>query len=430
MRNWAGNVSFSASRVVAPGSVEELQALVRRVASEGGALHPVGAGHSFSAVADGPGEQVSLRNLPSAVEIDRERGVASVGGSMTLAQLCPALDGAARALPALPSLLGVTLAGAVATATHGSGEAAQTLAGSVVAVEWVDATGELRREELTGPDAPPWAVGLPVSLGSLGIVTRLWLETVPSYEVAQVVYERVALDELVASLPDVLAGAHSVSVFTRWREDEGSRIWCKRRLAASGQVEADPSCRPWWARTAADGPRHPVPGMPPERCTPQLGVPGPWHERLPHFLPTATPSLGNELQSEYFVGRDHATPVGEALCGLGRDRSSAFVRALAVSELRSVAGDRCWLSPAFERDSVAFHFTWLDDPDTVARAVEAVEELLAPFEPRPHWGKLFATTPASLRARLPRLGDAADLRRHLDPAGVFSNNLTREVLGG
>lgn len=430
VRNWAGNLTFSARRVVEPGSVEELQALVRRAADEGRALHAVGAAHSFSAVADGPGDQVSLRNLPSDVEIDRERGVASATGSTTLAELCPALDAAGQALPALPSLLGVTLAGAVATATHGSGDGLQTLAGSVVAMEWVDATGELRRAEVAGPDAPPWAEGLPVSLGSFGIVTRLWLRTVPAYALAQVVYERVALDELLASLPEVLAGAYSVSAFTRWREEEGSRIWCKRRVATGGQVGPEPGRPPWWARTPADGPRHPVPGMPPDRCTPQRGLPGPWHERLPHFLSTATPSMGNELQSEYFVGRDHATAAGEALRTLATDRSSAFVRALAVSELRSVAGDRRWLSPAFERDSIAFHFTWLDEPDTVAPAIEAVEELLAPFDPRPHWGKLFGVRPASLRARLPRLGEAAELRRCLDPAGLFSNDFTRDVLRG
>jgi xylitol oxidase len=297
-------------------------------------------------------------------------------------------------------------------------------------MEWVDARGELRREDVTGPNAPPWAGGLPVSLGSFGIVTRLWLRTVPAYAVAQVVYEQVALDKLVASLPDVLAGADSVSVFTRWREDEGSRIWCKRRLASDGQVGPDSAGPPWWAHTAADGPRHPVPGIAPDRCTPQGGLAGRWHERLPHFRPTATPSMGSELQSEYFVGREDATAAGALLCGLARDRSSAFFRALAVSEVRSVAGDRCWLSPAFERDSVAFHFTWLDEPDTVARAIEAIEELLAPFDPRPHWGKLFGASPTSLWSRLPRLGEAAELGRRLDPAGLFSNDFSRALLRG
>lgn len=430
VRNWAGNLTFSAGRVVSPGSVEELQELVRRAAGEGRALHAVGAAHSFSAVADGPGDQVSLRHLPSSLEIDLERGVAAVTGSTTLAELCPALDAAGRALPALPSLLGVTLAGAVATGTHGSGDGIRTLAGSVVAVEWVDATGELRREDVTGPDAPSWAAGLPVSLGSLGIVTRLWLRTVPTFSVAQIVYEQVPLDELVASISEVLAGAHSVSIFTRWRASEGSRIWCKRRVTGGGRVEPDPGERPFWAQTVADGPRHPVPGMPPDRCTPQLGRPGPWYERLPHFLPTATPSMGDELQSEYFVGREHATAAAEALRSLGDDPASELRRVLAVSEVRSVAGDPCWLSPAFDRDSVAFHFTWLDEPDAVDRAIEAVEEVLAPFAPRPHWGKLFAARPASLRSRLPRLGAAGELRRQLDPAGVFSNDLVREVLGG
>ena len=166
--------------------------------------------------------------------------------------------------------------------------------------------------------------------------------------------------------------------------------------------------------------------MPADACTEQLGVPGPWHERLPHFRMDHTPSSGAELQSEYLIPRHHAVAALRAVDAV-RDR---FAPLLQVSELRTVAADGLWLSTAYGRPSVAIHFTWQPDWEAVRRVLPTVEAALAPFEPRPHWGKLFTMSPEAVRStyeRLPRFVELAD--RH-DPERRFRNAFLDRWLGG
>ena len=165
-------------------------------------------------------------------------------------------------------------------------------------------------------------------------------------------------------------------------------------------------------------------GFPAEACTPQLGRPGPWHERLPHFRLDHTPSAGDELQSEYLVGRADAVAALLALEGM-RARLSPLV---LVSEIRTVAADELWLSPAYRRDSVAIHFTWRPDVRRVMDLLPDVEAVLEPFEPRPHWGKLFATDAQVLRSRYERRRDFVALARRLDPGGKFRNAFVDEYV--
>jgi alditol oxidase len=241
-----------------------------------------------------------------------------------------------------------------------------------------------------------------VGLGALGAVTRVTLDVEPAYEVRQRVFEGMSWDELLGDLDGVMRSGDSVSVFTRWG-DAPDQVWVKSRGEPRLTIGAP-----------ATEERHPLLGTDPVHCTAQLGRPGPWWDRLPHFRMGFTPSSGEEIQSEYFVPRRHAVAAIRALRELG----PAVRRALQVGELRTVAADRLWMSPQYAQDTLALHFTWVRDAAAVERALHDVEAALAPLEARPHWGKVFLAGPA---ARYPRRADFLALTERLDPRGAFRN---------
>lgn len=399
LTNWAGNTAFRAQNVHHPTSLDELQRLV----SAGSRVRALGSGHSFNDVADSTGDLVVLDRMPDAVEIDSAAATARVPARMTYARLAPILHRAGFALANLASLPHISVAGSVATGTHGSGDAVQGLASAVSSLDLVTADGSVLTLSRGDADFP----GAVVALGALGVVTTLTLDLVPAFEVRQYVREGLTLDAL-AHFDEIMSAGYSVSLFTDWRE---TRVWLKR---------TDELTTPdWYGTTPAEQPRHPLPAMPADNCTVQLGIPGPWYERLPHFRHDAEPSgAGDELQSEFILPRDHAVKALRELYAIG-DRIRP---ALQISEVRSIAADDLWLSPFRGRDSVGVHFTWVRDVATVQPVLELVEETLAPFEPRPHWGKLFTRWPACpdrFRALVHRL----------DPGGKFANDYTRILLG-
>ncbi|MFI8931213.1 FAD-binding protein [Streptomyces sp. NPDC053474] len=407
--NWAGNITFSAGEPHRPGSLDELRALV----ADSRQVRVLGSGHSFNRVADTDpgGTLLSLAALPPAVDVDTAARTVRVAGGVRYAELARHVHAHGLALPNMASLPHISVAGSVATGTHGSGDANQPLSAAVRAVELVTADGTplvLRR----GDDGFDGAV---VALGALGVVTALTLDLVPDFAVSQHVFTELPLAGV--DFAAVSAAAYSVSLFTDWHGPRFTQVWLKQR--ADRPVDFP------WAKPA-DTPRHPVPGMPATHCTPQLGEPGPWHERLPHFRAEFTPSNGAELQSEYLLPREHAL---DALRSLDAVRA-AIAPALQVCEVRTVAADRQWLSPAYGRDTVAFHFTWVPDPAAVLPVVSLVEERLAPFAPRPHWGKVFTLAPAEIRSRYPCWAAFVALADTLDPRGKFRNAFVREVLTG
>jgi len=407
LTNWAGNIVFRPAAAHRPTSVPEVQMIVagsRR-------LRVLGTGHSFNRIADTTGDLLSLRDLPATVEIDTAAAQVRVAGAVRYGELMGPLHQAGFALANTGSLPHISVAGACTTGTHGSGVGNGCLATSVAAVELVAADGEL----VTMRRGDAGFAGAVVALGALGVVTHLTLDLVPTFDVRQLVYEGLGHDALHAHLDEVLEAAYSVSVFTDHRVGGAAQVWCKQRV---GGEPAEPAPH-WLDATLADGARHPVPGVDPQHCTTQGGVVGPWHARLPHFRLEFTPSSGNELQSEYFVAREHARAALAAVAALGAELAPL----LLVSELRTVAADELWLSPACGRDSLTLHFTWAPEPDAVTAALARIEAALDPLGARPHWGKVFTTRPDVVRGHYPRLVDFRALAAEHDPPGKFGNEL-------
>ncbi|MEW9553042.1 FAD-binding protein [Nonomuraea sp. NPDC050783] len=398
LTNWAGNTAFRASNVHHPSSIDELRRLVAGSAQ----VRALGSGHSFNDVADTTGDLVILDRMPDAVEIDTAAAQVRVPARTTYARLAALLDERGLALANLASLPHISVAGSVATGTHGSGDTIQGLAAAVASLDLVTADGSLLTLSRGDADFP----GAVVALGALGVVTSLTLDLVPAFEVRQYVREGLPIEAL-AHFDDIMAAGYSVSLFTDWRE---TRVWLKRT-----EELTDPD---WYGTRPADRPRHPLPTMPADPCTRQLGVPGPWHERLPHFRADFEPSgAGDELQSELILPREHAVKALRELYTIGE----RIRPVLQISEVRTIAADELWLSPFRGRDSVGIHFTWVKDPEAVRPVLELVEETLAPFEPRPHWGKLFT--------RWPECPDRfRSLARRLDPGGTFANGFVRRLL--
>jgi xylitol oxidase len=346
--------------------------------------------------------------------IDARRGSVTVGAGVRYGELATHLHAAGYALHNLASLPHISVVGACATATHGSGDRNGNLATAVSAVEMVTAGGDIVTVDRDSD--PDRLRGTVVGLGALGVVTSVTLDIVPAFDVRQYVYDDLPHERLREHWADIFASGYSVSLFTDWTGPRINQVWLKRRVD-----ERDPWTPPgrWLGATLADSPRHPVPGMPAGNCTPQLGVPGPWHERLPHFRLEFTPSSGEELQSEYFVPRHLAL---EALDAVDRIRDR-FAAVLQTSEIRTVASDDLWLSPSYRRDSVALHFTWIKDAEAVTPVVAALEQQLAPFAARPHWGKVFTTAPEVVSGLYERWPDFLDLLSRHDPGGKFRNDL-------
>lgn len=409
--NWAGNYRFKAPELLRPRSIDELRELV----ADADRIRPLGTGHSFNDIADSSGAQVSLEAMPGEVDVDEAAGVVWASGGMRYGDLARVLEARGFALHNLASLPHISLAGSVATGTHGSGSRNGSLATAVAALEIVTPTGEVKNLRRGDVDF----AGAVVSLGALGVVSRLALDIRPSFTVNQQVFLDLPFETVEERLTDILAQGYSTSLFTRWTGATVDQLWIKS-LADGGPTES-------FGGAPASRKMHPIAGVDATSATPQLGVAGPWLDRLPHFELEFTPSAGEELQSEFFVAQGHATEALRAIRAL----SERIAPLLLVCEIRAIAADDLWLSGMHETDTVAFHFTWQRRESEVRPVVALIEESLRHLRARPHWGKVFTMEQAEIAGLYPRFDDFLALREKYDPERVFVDDyLDRVLLGG
>lgn len=422
-QNWAGNYEYSAARWHRPKTVEQVQELVRHSVK----LKAVGTRHSFNGIADTTGDMISLEKLESELVLDREHHKVTVSAGFKYGDLCSHLDLKNFGLHNLASLPHISVAGACATASHGSGDGNKNLATVVSGMEIVTADGKLcgvsrvQRGEQGDQEDPFY--GMVVGFGGLGVVTKITLDLVPAYQMRQDVYENLAMSQLEKHFDDITSSGYSVSLFTDWHSESFSQVWLKRRVDDDASLELAPE---WFGATPATGQRHPIEGFPADDCTQQMGFYGPWHRVLPHFRMEKTPSAGEELQSEYFVPRQHGVEAIAAVAQL-REQIAPF---LQISEIRTIAADALWMSPCYGQACVSIHFTWKQNWPEVKELLSRIENQLAPFKARPHWGKLFTMPPAKVQSFYKRLPDFQNLLRSYDPQGKFRNAFLDEYIFG
>ncbi len=408
--NWSGTYQFTARTVIAARTIGE----VTRAVAAGGRVRAIGTRHSFNDLADNGATLVSVTGIAPDPVIDESARTVTVGAGTSYGTLAAWLQDRGWALGNLGSLPHISIAGATATGTHGSGSGNRILSAAVAGLEYVAADGELRRADRSTPDFDGMAVGL----GAFGIVVRVTLDIEPTYLIRQDAYTGLRWDRVLDDLDAMLGAAYSVSLFTDWSGESLRAAWVKRRVGISSAAShgADDAPDEFFGASRDPGPIRFI-DAPADNLT-VVGASGPWSERLPHFRLDTTPSNGDEIQTEYFVDRRDGAAALEAV----RRQSKSITPLLMISEIRSTARDGLWLSGSYGRDTMAIHFTWRNRPEEVASVLWDVEAALEPFAARPHWGKVSHVTADRVAGRYPRLGDARALFERLDPDGRFSNS--------
>ncbi|CAM3236988.1 FAD-binding protein [Paenibacillus lupini] len=413
-RNWAGNYKYSASEYLYPETVEEVQDIVVRSSK----MRVLGSRHSFNGIADTNASLVCLQKMNRVLELDKTNNRVKVEGGIRYGELGEYLYQQGYALHNLASLPHITIAGAIATATHGSGDRNGNLSTAVYALEIVKADGTVAI--FTRDDEDGLFNGAVVGLGALGVVTAITLDILPLFEISQYLYENLPLAQLESNFDAIYSSAYSVSLFTDWKESKFNQVWQKRLAGEARPIEGVS----FFEAIPATEKLHPVPGQTAENCSEQLGVPGPWHERLSHFRMDFTPSAGEELQSEYFVARHHAY---DALCAIN-ELSEQIAPLLFISEVRTIAADELWLSPNYKQDSVAFHFTWKPEWEAVKQVLPLIEAKLERFDARPHWAKLYTMSAERVQSLYEKLPEFRELLLKCDPDGKFRNAYVDEYI--
>lgn len=413
LKNWAGNLEYSTGNVHYPKTVEEVQDAVKKCNK----LTALGSRHSFNKIADSTENQVSLQEMNKVVSLDKAANTVTIEAGMKYGELAPYLHENGFALHNLASLPHITVAGSCATATHGSGVLNGNLSTGIAAIEFVNAAGEL--VNLSKKDGEQF-LGAVVGLGALGVVTKLTLDLRPTFNMKQYVYRNLPMGELEKNFDTIMSSGYSVSLFTDWINKNVNEVWVKSK-AAAGDTAPPPEL--FGAKLATKN-LHPIEDLSAENCTEQMGVPGPWFERMPHFKMGFKPSAGKELQAEYFVPIEHAYEAMMAMESL----HEKITPHLFISEIRTIHADNLWMSPCYKKNCVALHTTWKQEVDEVMNLLPLVEAKLAPFNVRPHWAKVFTMAPDVLQSRIEKLADFKSLVKQYDPNGKFRNDFLNKYL--
>lgn len=406
LTNWAGNLTYSTSNVFYPKDVEEVQSIVKQHDK----IKAIGTRHCFNTIADSKDNLLSAKELNKVVSLDSNAKTVTIEGGMNYGQLCPYLDQHGFALHNLASLPHISVSGACTTATHGSGVKNGNLATAVVGLEIVNANGEIVHlsKEKDGEQFNAAVVGL----GAFGVITKVTLALQPTFKMKQYVFENLPLKQLKENFDKIVSAGYSVSLFTDWQNDSINEVWVKAVQNDNSAAGAE-----FYGAKAATKNMHPIAALSAENCTEQMGVPGTWYERMPHFKMGFTPSSGKELQAEYFVPYKHAVDAILAIQRMGK----VIGPHLFISEIRTIKKDNLWMSPVRNEDCVTIHFTWKQEWKEVIALLPVIEKELAPYRVRPHWGKIFTMPATALATHYEKLSDFKKLVAQYDPKGKFRN---------
>jgi alditol oxidase len=404
--NWAGNLTYSTDNLFSPQTVAELQKIIKQCKRVRG----LGTKHCFNKIADSKENQISTAGVTKIIALDKTKNTITVESGIKYGDICKYLDDNGYALHNLASLPHISIGGACATATHGSGIKNGCLATAVSSIEFVNGKGEVINlsKEKDGEEF----LGVIVNLGALGIATKLTLNLLPAFKMKQIVYQNLPMAELEKNFEAIMSAGYSVSLFTDWKNKNINEVWIKSKSDDIKTIA--PS---FYKATVAVKNLHPIETLDAINCTEQMGVDGPWYERMPHFRMGFTPSSGKELQSEFFIPFENAYEGMMAIEQLN-DKVSPH---LMITEIRAIAADELLMSPFYKKTCVAFHFTWKQEVEAVLKVLPLIEEALAPFKPRPHWGKIFTLNPSVLQSRIEKLDEFKLLMNKHDPEGKFRN---------
>jgi xylitol oxidase len=407
IKNWAGNLEYSTDKINYPTSLEEVQQLVKKCSK----LKALGTKHCFNTIADSKYNFISLKQMNKVVALDTNARTVTIEGGMKYGELCPWLNDKGFALHNLASLPHISVAGACTTATHGSGIKNGNLSTAVSALEFVTAEGNVIH--LSKNDGEKFNAVV-VGLGAIGVITKVTLNIQPTFMMRQYVYEKLPMAQMKDHFDEIVSAGYSVSLFTDWQTENINELWIKSRVDDVANKVARPD---FFGAKPAIKNLHPIVELSAENCTEQMGVPGPWYERLPHFKMGFTPSSGKELQAEYFVPRHNAVDAILAIARMGKQIGPH----LFISEIRTIDADNLWMSPCYKQPSVTIHFTWKQEWDAVSKLLPVIEKELAPFHAKPHWGKLFTMPAAKLESLYEKLPDFKKMVADYDPHGKFRN---------
>jgi xylitol oxidase len=416
LKNWAGNFEYSTNKIDYPKSVEEVQQLVKKYKK----VKALGTRHCFNRIADSKDNFISLRDMNKMVSLDATANTVTVEGGMKYGELCPLLNDKGFALHNLASLPHISVAGAITTATHGSGVRNKNLSSAVTGLEIVAANGEV--VHLSKKDGEKFYAAV-VGLGALGIITKVTLDIQPAYTMRQYVYEQLPLKQLMEHFDEIMSAGYSVSLFTDWQSESINEVWIKSLVddTSNSKVKAE-----FFGAKPATKNVHPIIELSAENCTEQMGVPGAWYERLPHFKMGFTPSSGKELQAEYFIPHSHAVEAILAVQRMGKEIGPH----LFISEIRAIDADNLWMSPCYKQPGVTIHFTWKQEWDAVINLLPKIEKELASFNAKPHWGKLFTVTASRFEQLYEKMPAFKNTIAQYDPNGKFRNDFLEKNIYG
>ncbi|MCB0838317.1 MAG: FAD-binding protein [Bacteroidetes bacterium] len=413
-KNWAGNLEYHAKLFHEPANIETVQAIIK----ESQKIRALGSKHCFNHIADSNFAQISSRSFNKLISIDSAKMTATIGAGAKYGEVVEELHNQGYAIHNLASLPHITIGGAIATSTHGSGIKLGNLGAPVIGMKFVNGKGEI--VNLSVEDDAETLNGVITHLGAFGLITELTLKIEPAFDVRQDIYLSLPVANLLENFNEIMGAGYSVSLFTDYQTDTVNQVWIKSRMDQGGFESGSE----FYGAIPADRNVHPIIEISAENCTEQMGNPGPWYDRLPHFKMNFTPSNGVELQAEYFVPLEHGAEAYQEISKL-KDLIKPY---LMISEIRTIAANEQWMSPFYKQDSVAFHFTLEQDWEGVKGILPEIEKALTPFNVKPHWGKMFTLEPSVLQSRYANLNKFKEFVAEHDPEGKFRNEFMEKYL--